>query len=91
MSFETCRSANKLAVITGVIFSGQIVQLSSAPGWRRNADGGAENDAGGDAGDDTGAKKQVFPAAVLTDADAGATILYGIDNHIIILLFRKEK
>ena len=60
-------------------------------GWRRNADGGAENDAGGDAGDDTGAKKQVFPAAVLTDADAGATILYGIDNHIIILLFRKEK
>lgn len=44
-----------------------------------------------DAGDDTGAKKQVFPAAVLTDADAGATILYGIDNHIIILLFRKEK
>lgn len=46
---------------------------------------------GGDAGDDTGAKKQVFPAAVLTDADAGATILYGIDNHIIILLFRKEK
>ena len=33
----------------------------------------------------------MFPAAVPTDADTGVAIRYGIDNHAIILLIRKEK
>ena len=58
---------------------------------KNDAGDDAKNDAGDDAGDDTGAEKQVFPAAVPTEADTGVAIRYGIDNHAIILLIRKEK
>ena len=36
-------------------------------------------------------KSRCFRPAVPTDADTGVAIRYGIDNHAIILLIRKEK